>query len=151
MQAKLILVIEGRSPHRIRGKKIYLARINKGWSQLQVAQKIGVSQQTFSRFEQDANIDSILAESIEQILDLSLTCFYDKKIDNIFSLTLEAETWELIRGKKIYLARLSREWRQKDLAAMLRISQQSLSRYERGSAIDEKTIVKLEQIFNLSL
>ena len=54
------------------GKRIRLARIERGWTQAELGQKLGVVQSRISDIERNGLVDLRLAQRIASVLDIDV-------------------------------------------------------------------------------
>jgi DNA-binding XRE family transcriptional regulator len=71
----ILIEVSASSQHELQGKIIRLLRINKGWSQQQLADLLGVSRGAVIDIEKRGATDGIQLFAIADILDVDIDIF----------------------------------------------------------------------------
>lgn len=135
------------------GNKLKAYRENANLTQQQLADKLGVKQQNIARYELGQRTFKMnIVIMLANLFDKQVSDFFpperlgkeEKEVEDIKK--LRKYTGEIIRQKRI-----ARNMTQDDLAELLGVSYQAISRYEKGDrGVNQILLMKLAEIFKCS-
>ncbi len=133
------------------GKYLLEMRTKQGYSQGELASFFNVTPQAISKWERGVGLPDVS-------LLLAIANFYHVTLDNLLLLddnnnfVGEYHLEPSLNGKCIRILRKSKHLSQKDLASILHITFQSVSKWERGETIPEMdTLIQICHYFEISL